>query len=130
VDYFLKRGATYAIVYDFGNNSHSRLIDTRRRQMQAYRDSGLTDSSRQVLTESLNVIGMTWMHDTTLNEELFAQLAGVLFLKHHRFGVVAQEEGYGEYGDTRGIRGGIRGQGIRGPGNTGEYGDTIPIITN
>lgn len=100
VDYFLKRGATYAIVYDFGNNRHGRLIDMRRRQMQAYRDSGLADSSRQVLTESLNVIGMTWMHDTTLNKELFAQLAGVLILNHHRFGVVAQEEGY--YIDIKG----------------------------
>jgi RHS repeat-associated protein len=100
VDYSLKRGATYAIAYDFGNNRQSRLIDMRRRQMQAYRDSGLADSSRQVLTETLNVIGMTWMHDTTLNEELFAQLAGVLVLKHHRFGVVAQEEGY--YIDIKG----------------------------
>ncbi|MBT1077348.1 hypothetical protein, partial [Geobacter grbiciae] len=70
VNYTLKRGSTYAIVYDFGGSRLGKLLEKRERQMQAYRESGLADTSRQVLTESLNVIGQTWMRDTTLDANL------------------------------------------------------------
>lgn len=92
--YTLKRGSTYAIVYDFGGSRLGRVLEKRERQMQTYRESGLADTTRQVLTESLNVIGMTWMRDTTLNANLLSQIAGTLDLRHHRFGIVAQESGY------------------------------------
>jgi YD repeat-containing protein len=96
VDYTLSRDPShaYAIVYDFGASRLGRLVEKRERQLQAYRDSGLADTSRQVLTESLNVIGMTWMRDTSLNEDLVGRRAGVVDLRQHRFGIVAQEEGY------------------------------------
>jgi RHS repeat-associated protein len=94
VKYNLKRGSTYAIIYDFGGSRLGRLVEKRERQLQNYRESGQADSSRQVLTESLNVIGATWMRDTTLNSNLLAQIQGVNNLFQHRFGVVAQETGY------------------------------------
>ncbi|MFA7062477.1 MAG: transglutaminase domain-containing protein, partial [Pedobacter sp.] len=94
VDYTLKRGSTYAIIYDFGGSRLGRVQEKRERQMQTYRETGYGDTSRQVLTESLNVIGMTWMRNTTLNDNLIGQLAGVIDLRHHRFGIVAQETGY------------------------------------
>lgn len=94
VDYNLKRGSTYAIIYDFGGSRLGRVLEKRERQMQTYRESGYGDTSRQVLTESLNVIGMTWMRDTTLNDNLLSQISGVIDLRQHRFGVVAQESGY------------------------------------
>ena len=64
------------------------------KKMTAYRRSGVSDTSREVVTETLNVMGMTWMRDTTLNDNLLAQIANVLSIRHHRFGVMAQEEGY------------------------------------
>lgn len=94
VDFTLKRGSTYAIIYDFGGSRLGRVLEKRERQMQAYRESGLADTSRQVLSEALNVIGMTWMRDTTLNANLLGQIAGVIDLRQHRFGIVAQETGY------------------------------------
>ncbi|MEW6221511.1 MAG: choice-of-anchor D domain-containing protein, partial [Thermodesulfobacteriota bacterium] len=94
VTYTLQRGATYAIVYDFGGSRLGRLVEKRERQLQAYRNQGLADTSPEVLTETLNVMGMTWMRDTTLASNLFAQLAGVIDVRHHRFGIVAQEAGY------------------------------------
>jgi RHS repeat-associated protein len=100
VDYTLKRGSTYAIIYDFGGSRLGRVIEKRGRQMQTYRESGLADTTRQVLTESLNVMGMTWMRDTTLNDNLLCQIGGILNLRQHRFGVVAQETGY--YIDVKG----------------------------
>jgi RHS repeat-associated protein len=92
--YTLKRGSTYAVIYDFGGSRLGRVVEKRERQMQTYRESGLADTSRQVLTESLNVIGMTWMRDTTLNSNLLAQIGGVIDIHQHRFGVMAQESGY------------------------------------
>jgi RHS repeat-associated protein len=93
-DYTLKRGSTYAIIYDFGGSRMGRVVEKRERQMQDYRESGLGDTSRQVLTETLNVLGMTWMRDTTLNDNLLSQIGGVFSLYQHRFGIVAQEAGY------------------------------------
>ena len=65
-------------------------INTNR----TYRQSGYGDGSREVITEALNVMGMTWMRDTTLNATLLGEISGVLGTWHHRFGVVAQESGY------------------------------------
>lgn len=93
-DYTLKRGSTYAIIYDFGGSRLGRVVEKRERQMETYRETGLADTSRQVLTEALNVIGMTWMRDTTLNANLLSQIGGIIDLRQHRFGLVAQETGY------------------------------------
>jgi RHS repeat-associated protein len=94
VEYNLKRGSTYAVIYDFGGSRQGRLLEKRQRKMQAYRVGGLSDTSREVLTETLNVMGMTWMRDTTLNDQLLQQISGVIDTRHHRFGMVAQESGY------------------------------------
>ncbi|MEW6429715.1 MAG: RHS repeat-associated core domain-containing protein [Thermodesulfobacteriota bacterium] len=93
-EYHLRRGATYAIGYDFGASRDGRLLEKRQRRLQTYRDKNLPDDSREVLTETLNVIGTTWMRDTSLYGDLTAQLAGVMGVFHHRFGIVAQETGY------------------------------------
>lgn len=96
VKYPMKReaGNYYTIIYDFGSSHDGRLLDKRQRKMAGYRTSGLSDDSRQVLTETLNVMGMSWMRDTNLNDKLLSEIAGILSVRHHRFGVVAQEEGY------------------------------------
>jgi RHS repeat-associated protein len=94
VSYRLKRGSTYAIVYDFGGSRMGRLLEKRQRQLQTYRETGYSDDSREVLTESLNVMGMNWMRDTALNDKLLAQISGSIITSHHRFGIVAQETGY------------------------------------
>ncbi|MBW2109439.1 MAG: transglutaminase, partial [Deltaproteobacteria bacterium] len=92
--YNLKRGSTYVIVSDFGGSGTGRLLKSRQRILDAYRDSGLSDTSRQVLCETLNIMGQTWMEETTLNTSLLSQLSGVISIRHHRFGITAQEAGY------------------------------------
>ncbi len=96
VKYPMKResGNYYTIIYDFGSSHDGRLLDKRQRKMAGYRISGFSDDSRQVLTETLNVMGTSWMRDTNLNHKLLSEIAGVLSVDHHRFGVVAQEQGY------------------------------------
>src|SRR5208283_2249779 len=101
VTYTLVRGSgsTYAIIYDFGGSRLGRLLEKRERQLQTYRASGYADTSTQVLTETLNVMGATWMRNTTMNDNLLGQIQGVIDVHHHRFGIVAQESGY--YIDVR-----------------------------
>nr|NJM04297.1 choice-of-anchor D domain-containing protein [Desulfobacula sp.] len=94
VEYPMKRGSYYTVIYDFGGSRDGRVLEKRQKQMNAYRRSGYADTSREVVTETLNVMGMTWMRDTTLNEKLLEEISGVVSIRHHRFGVVAQESGY------------------------------------
>lgn len=94
VEFRLTRGAAYAIISDFGQCSAGRLLDSRQRTLDRYRRNGCADSSREVLTETLNVLGQTWMRETTLSEDLMNRLGNVIRTYHHRFGVMAQEEGY------------------------------------
>jgi len=92
--YKLKPGATYVIVSGFGGSRAGLLLKKRQRKLDEYRSSGLGDRSREVLCETLNVMGQTWMKQTTLNDDLLSSLADVVSVRHHRFGVVAQEAGY------------------------------------
>ncbi|PIU80088.1 MAG: transglutaminase, partial [Nitrospirae bacterium CG06_land_8_20_14_3_00_70_43] len=93
--YHLKRGgSTYVLISDFGASHDGRLLAERQRRLEAYRASGLVDTSREVVSESLNVMGQTWMEQTTLSDRLLAELADVVAIRHHRFGIVAQEQGY------------------------------------
>ena len=94
VTYNLTWGATYAIISDFGGGKEGTLLKNRQRILNNYKASGLSDNSKEVLCETLNVIGQTWMRQTTLNSNLLEQLSGVLRIRHHRFGIVAQEQGY------------------------------------
>ena len=94
VTYPLKRGGTYAVIYGFGSSETGLLLQRRQRQLQAYREAGLADNSRQVLTESLNIIGLGWMEQTDMATRLINRIAGVRRVQHHRFGLMAQEEGY------------------------------------
>ncbi len=94
VTYPLKRGGTYAVIYGFGGSETGLPLERRQRQLQAYREAGLADGSRQVMTESLNVIGQGWMEQTAMATKLINRLANVRRVQHHRFGLMAQEEGY------------------------------------
>ncbi|MCB1132963.1 MAG: RHS repeat protein, partial [Verrucomicrobiae bacterium] len=46
------------------------------------------------MTSTLKVMGDTWMCQTDRCGSLFDELAGCSSVHHHRFGVIAQEEGY------------------------------------
>lgn len=92
--YNLKRGSSYAIISDFGNGKDGLLLAKRQCLLDSYKANGLADTSREVLTETLNIIGQTWMQQTTLSRDLFTRLTDVFAIRHHRFGVVAQEQGY------------------------------------
>ena len=90
--------ASYAIIYAF--EAAPAWLQARQQKLDAYRAQGLADSSRQVTTETLNVMGLDWMVQTELGEDLFSQEWGQLPQSHHRFGRMAQEAGRGYYVDA------------------------------
>ncbi len=94
VEYKFTRGANYIIVSDFGGSSKGKLLEKRQRKLDAYRSEGFADTSREILTESLYIIGQSWMKQTTLNDHLLKQLSNTIDIQHHRFGVVAQEDSF------------------------------------
>jgi len=89
--------ATYAILYayepDWG------WLQERQRQLDAYRQQGLADTSRQVVSETLNIMGLNWQMQVETIEKILAQKIGVCPMFYHRIGRMSQETGYGYYVD-------------------------------
>jgi len=86
-------GSTYAIVSDFGGTTDN-LILKRQKQLNQSLASGLGDTSEQVLGETLNIMGLTWMKETLLVDRILAELAETIVIRHHKVAVMAQESGY------------------------------------
>ena len=82
----------YAIIYSFSNPD--RLSRARQEQLDAYRRAGLTDSDWQVRTESLNIIGLNWLHQCYQSEDILSGLYDTVSLYHHQFGRVGQERSF------------------------------------
>ncbi len=82
----------YALIYSFGNPD--RLSRARQEQLDAYRRAGLADSDWRVRTESLNIMGLNWLHQCHLSEQIISGLFNTVPLHHHQFGRVGQERSF------------------------------------
>jgi len=90
--------ANYAILYSF--EPDWGWLQERQKQLEAYQQQGLSSTSRQVVTETLNVMGLNWeLQDETIGR-LLGQVIGVLPNHPHRMGRMAQESGRGYYVDV------------------------------
>jgi RHS repeat-associated protein len=92
----------YALVYGFDVSTES--LRRRERMLDSYKAVGKTDQSREVMGESLNVIGQQWFLQTQRVSGILSALKGCAPQLHHRIGRVAQEEG--AYIDVLGQRSG------------------------
>jgi RHS repeat-associated protein len=90
--------ASYAVMYGFEPNQY--WLQERQRKLNAYLSEGLPNTSRQVTTETLNVMGLGWMVQTALAQDLLCQEWNQLPENQHRFGRMAQEAGKGYYVDV------------------------------
>jgi len=84
-----QRTGTYALLY--GGEVSQRWLRVRQEKLEAYRAAGLADSTREVRTETLNVMGLNWLLQTQLAGRLLADTADVAHMYHHRFGRMADE---------------------------------------
>ena len=88
-----KRGANYAILYGFDPNGG--LMNHRQKKLEAYRVAGLENDSREILTETLNIIGQQWLYQTELFRRINSTIdPNLLHFNYHRIGRMAQEEGF------------------------------------
>ena len=94
---YQRTNATYALVYAF--EPDWGWLQARENQMDNYRQQGLADTSRQVASETLNIMGLTWMLQSDRVGQTLGTQIGVLQQFHNRWGRMAQESGHGYYVD-------------------------------
>jgi len=95
---YQRTNATYVLLYAF--DASEEALRRRQEQLDSYRQQGLSDSSRQVISETLNVMGMNWMLQIELAEQILNTQYDVQNTHHHRFGRMAQGSGQGYYVDV------------------------------
>jgi RHS repeat-associated protein len=90
--------ATYALVYAF--EPDWGWLQQRENVLDTYLQEGYTNGSRQVTSETLNVMGLNWMLQTEQSGQMLASQLGVSQQYFHRIGRMAQESGHGYYVDV------------------------------
>jgi RHS repeat-associated protein len=92
VDAVYLRGASYVLIYGFEAGEH--LLRARMGKLAAYKEDGKEENSREVIVESLNVMGLSWLRQTELTERAVLNAADMLKTTHHRFGRMAQDTSF------------------------------------
>lgn len=90
--------ATYAMIYAF--EPDWGWLQQRENKLDAYLQEGLTNGTRQVTSETLNIMGLNWMLQTYTVEGILAEQLGILPQHFHRIGRMAEESGQGYYVDV------------------------------
>jgi len=82
----------YAIPYGFDVNG--KLLRKRQKKLAGYLREGKQENSREVQTEILNIMGLTWLYQTELSDLLVSANKNISHGTHHRIGRVSQEEAF------------------------------------
>ncbi|PWU12227.1 MAG: hypothetical protein C5B50_21880 [Verrucomicrobia bacterium] len=89
--------STYALLYAF--EPDWGWLQQRQNKLDAYLQQGLTNTSRQVVSETLNVMGLGWLLQTAQLEQMLASQLNMSPQWFHRIGRMGQESGRGYYVD-------------------------------
>ncbi len=95
---YARTNASYALVYAF--EPSREVLRYRQGRLDAYKSAGFDDASRDVVTETLNVMGLSYLLQFDQAELMIEQQRDLLHQTHHRFGRMGQENGKGYYGDV------------------------------
>jgi RHS repeat-associated protein len=95
---YQRTNATYALIYAFDASENE--LRHRQQHLEDYRQQGLANTSRQVTSEALNVMGLSWMLQTELTARLAEPQLDVSTTYAHRLGRMGQEGGQGYYVDV------------------------------
>lgn len=88
----LLSGATYAILTSFGGIKDD-LIRKRQEKLDYYRTHDFPENSEEVLGETLNIMGITWMKEAWISMRRAADMANDLLISQHFGGNMYQEPG-------------------------------------
>src|ERR1051326_5854191 len=94
---YLSRDASYAFTYAF--EPDWGWLRQRQQKLDASRQR-LPDTSREAVTETLNVMGLNWQTQVEYLGTILAAQIGELPQFYHRKGRMAQESGFGYYVDV------------------------------
>ncbi len=94
---YQRTNSSYALLYAF--EPDWGWLQKRQNQLDSYLQQGLPGTSRQVVSETLNIMGLNWMLETEGTEQMLANQEGILPQYHYRLGRMAQEAGRGYYVD-------------------------------
>jgi len=90
-----RKADNFAYIILYGFDPSGRLLRNRQAVLDAYlRDPAVPDDSWMVTTELLNIMGLNWLLQTQLSDEIIAGQYNADMITHHAFGRMAQEEGY------------------------------------
>ena len=81
----------YVIVYDF-DDPDERILKGQQ-QLATYKRSGKADDSAEVITETLQVMGLSWVQQSSLATAVLGAQKDVQVFHHHRCGRAASETG-------------------------------------
>jgi RHS repeat-associated protein len=98
VCYQRTNASTYVIQYAF--EPHWDWLQSRQKRLSTYRQQGLSPTSREIISETLNVIGLSWMIQCAAVEDIFASQLFILPANFHRIGRTGQENGRGYFTDV------------------------------
>lgn len=95
--HFESYGSTNIIIY--GYEPDWGWLQQRQEKLDAYRQQGLADNSFPVVSETMNVMGLTLLLESWAVDQIIAAQMGVLPQAFYRFGRLNQEDGNGYYFD-------------------------------
>lgn len=91
-------GGIYYISTSWGGTGR-QAIEKRRRVLDGYMAQGLGDTSEPVMGETLAMIGLSWMAETTRASELGDRIDATSTILHHELGIVGQMPGQSVFMD-------------------------------
>ncbi len=89
-----RKGADFAYALPYGFDVNGKLMRLRQEKLDRHLRNNLLESSREVRTEVLNIIGLNWLYQTELSDLLVSANTNVSHASHHRIGRVGQEEAF------------------------------------
>lgn len=88
------RNDTYAYVLPYAFKPSGELVRRRQAILDAYLRGNDPDKAAKVRTEVLNIMGLTWMYETSLADDLVVAGEDIDLAFLHRIGRVAQEDSF------------------------------------
>jgi RHS repeat-associated protein len=94
---YQRTNANYALIYAF--EPDWGWLQQRQNVLDEYLQEGLTNGTRRVETETLNIMGLNWLLQYTQAGQMLAAQSDVLQQNYHIIGRMAQETNNGYYVD-------------------------------
>ena len=90
----IQRGGTYTVIANLGGSDQPEIAKRRRAKIEQYQRQGLTNLSREIASESLNLLGLDWMRQWETGAKLLSQQADFEFIYHHSLALMSQESSF------------------------------------